>query len=86
MAGNPAGMGILGEYMAPITMTNSSFPIFAAILAITGLGCAISDVYWQTRQETPQEALCATDTECMAFCPPRDLECDGGPSGGSYGR
>lgn len=26
-------------------------------------------------------ALCSTDTECMAFCPPPadDPECDGGP-------
>jgi hypothetical protein len=25
------------------------------------------------------EALCSTDTECMALCPADDAGCDGGP-------
>jgi hypothetical protein len=65
-------------------MTNSPLPIFAAALAIIGLGCMAADAYWQhTRHAEPVEALCTTDMECMALCPPADLECDGGPSGGS---
>lgn len=26
-----------------------------------------------------QQALCTTDSECMAHCPKADAECDGGP-------
>ena len=28
-------------------------------------------------QDVP--ALCDTDTDCMRFCDPADLDCDGGP-------
>lgn len=46
--------------------------ILLALVAFYAWGAAYS-------QQNPEPARCTTDTECIAFCPADDEDCDGGP-------
>ena len=53
--------------------------VLAAWLAAIALAAALSPFFGASLVHAQSEALCETDTECMAFCPPDDPDCDGGP-------
>jgi hypothetical protein len=60
------------------------FKIFLVVVAVWTLGFFFG--HWYSEQKMylmygEPEAVCGTDTECMAHCPPPadDPDCDGGP-------
>ena len=79
--------GIFISFIALLLLANVVSMVYNTAYKEVEQGTALNDkIFWHQIETQPglkytfvKEAVCATDSECLLYCPKDDKECDGGP-------